>query len=129
MTLLRNIGQLATCPPDSVQQDAGLINDAALVFEGNRIVWVGSESELPESFSTHKVIDCGQKLVIPGLIDCHTHLCFGGWRSDEFEMRLQGRSYQEIAAGGGGIRSTVAATRSSTEHQLFDKVEHSHQIF
>jgi len=125
VTLLRNIGQLASCPPDSVQQDAGLINDAALVFEGNRIVWVGSESELPESFSTHKVIDCGQKLVIPGLIDCHTHLCFGGWRSDEFEMRLQGRSYQEIAAGGGGIRSTVAATRSSTEHQLFDKALHS----
>ena len=78
MTVLRNIGQLATCPADSVQQDAGLLTDAALVFDENGIKWVGSESLLPETFSDRESIDCGQKLVIPGLIDCHTHLCFGG---------------------------------------------------
>ena len=125
VTVLRNIGQLATCPADSVQQDAGLLTDAALVFDENGIKWVGSESLLPEAFSDGESVDCGQKLVIPGLIDCHTHLCFGGWRGDEFEMRLQGRSYQEIAAAGGGIRSTVAATRADSAEQLFDKALHA----
>ena len=121
MTVLRNISQLATCSADAEQQDAGLINDAALVFEDKRIVWTGTEQQLPEQFAAHESIDCGQRLVIPGLIDCHTHLCFGGWRGDEFEMRLQGRSYQEIAAAGGGIRSTVAATRAESPEELVSK--------
>ena len=120
-TVLRNIGQLATCPADAVQQDAGLIDNAALVFEGNKITWVGAEEQLPDQLGKLDFIDCGQRLVTPGLVDCHTHLCFGGWRGDEFEMRLQGRSYQEIAAAGGGIRSTVAATRSDSPVQLADK--------
>ena len=121
MTVLRNIGQLATCPADAAQQDAGLIDDAALVFEDNEIIWTGSESQLPEQFVAPDPIDCGHRLVIPGLIDCHTHLCFGGWRGDEFEQRLQGLSYQEIAAAGGGIRSTVTATRSDSAEQLRKK--------
>jgi imidazolonepropionase len=121
MTILRNISQLATCPADSVQQDAGLIDNAALVFENKRILWVGCEQQLPAKFIAHNSIDCGQRLVIPGLVDCHTHLCFGGWRGDEFEKRLQGFSYQEIAAAGGGIRSTVAATRSDSAEMLLDK--------
>ncbi len=125
MTVLRNIGQLATCPADAVQQDARLINNAALVYEDSGIVWVGSESQLPGSLVDHEFIDCGQRLVIPGLIDCHTHLCFGGWRGDEFEMRLQGHSYQDIAAAGGGIRSTVAATRAGSTKQLLEKALHS----
>ena len=86
MTVLRNIGQLATCPVDAVQQDAGLIDNAALVFEDNKITWVGAEQQLPDRFAKHDYIDCGQRLVTPGLIDCHTHLCFGGvpratWKS------------------------------------------------
>jgi imidazolonepropionase len=121
VTVLHNIGQLATCAAGSTQQDAGLINDAALVFEDGKIVWTGSAEQLPDSFISHDSVDCHQKLVIPGLIDCHTHLCFGGWRGDEFEMRLQGHSYQEIAAAGGGIRSTVASTRSDTLEQLKEK--------
>ena len=121
MTVLRNIGQLATCPAGTAQHDAGLIDDAALVFDQTGIVWVGGDSQLPETFAAHESIDCERRLVIPGLIDCHTHLCFGGWRADEFEMRLQGRSYQEIAAAGGGIRSTVAATRASRPEQLLAK--------
>lgn len=120
-TVLHNIGQLATCPADTAQQDAGLIDDAALVFGQGGILWAGSEAQLPEAFSGVASIDCGRRLVIPGLIDCHTHLCFGGWRGDEFEMRLQGRSYQEIAAAGGGIRSTVAATRANRPELLLDK--------
>jgi imidazolonepropionase len=121
MTVLRNISQLATCPADAAQQDAGLITDAALVFEDNRIVWVGAEQLLPERYAEDETVDCGGRLVIPGLIDCHTHLCFGGWRGDEFEMRLQGNSYQEIAAKGGGIRSTVAATRETSAQALSEK--------
>ena len=121
MTVLRNIGQLATCPNDAAQQDAGLISDAALVFEDRQITWVGQEKDLPAHHAKSESVDCGRRLVIPGLVDCHTHLCFGGWRGDEFEMRLKGLSYQEIAAAGGGIRSTVAATRSDSTEKLMDK--------
>jgi imidazolonepropionase len=120
-TVLRNIGQLATCSADADQQDAGLINDAALVYANNKIIWVGLEESLPAQFATAEAIDCGRRLVIPGLVDCHTHLCFGGWRGDEFEMRLRGQSYQEIADSGGGIRSTVAATRADSAEQLSAK--------
>ncbi|MCW8924741.1 MAG: imidazolonepropionase, partial [Xanthomonadales bacterium] len=125
MTILRNIGQLATCSPQATQQDAGLIADAALVFDGHDICWTGPETQLPKQFQGQDSIDCRQRLVIPGLVDCHTHLCFGGWRGDEFEMRLQGRSYQEIAAAGGGIRSTVAATRADSVESLIDKALHA----
>lgn len=121
VTVLRNIGQLVTCPADALQQDAGLIDNAALVFEGTKITWIGAEEQLPAQFARLDSFDCRQRLVTPGLVDCHTHLCFGGWRGDEFEMRLQGRSYQEIAAAGGGIRSTVAATRSDPAEKLADK--------
>ena len=127
MTVLRNIGQLATCPANAVQQDAGLINNAALVIENQQVAWVGSEAQLPDSFRGHETIDCGLRLVIPGLIDCHTHLSFGGWRGDEFEMHLQGYSYQEIAAAGGGIKSTVAATRREPADQLLEKAKQSLQ--
>lgn len=125
MTVLRNISQLATCPADFNQQDAGLIDNAALVFEDNRVIWVGQEQHLPGFYTGHDSIDCGQRLVIPGMIDCHTHLCFGGWRGDEFEKRLQGYSYQDIAADGGGIRATVSATRSDSAEQLLDKALHT----
>lgn len=118
MPVLRNIAQLATCPPGNPQNDAGLIDQAALAWRGERVQWVGPYRELPAEFRSEPVVDCGRGLVIPGLIDCHTHLCFGGWRSDEFELRLQGASYQEIAAAGGGIVRTLAATRGATVGDL-----------
>lgn len=118
MPLLRNISQLATCPPDYPQQDAGVIRNAALVWQDDRVSWVGPFTELPSRYRGEQVVDCEHRLVIPGLIDCHTHLCFGGWRGDEFELRLQGASYQEIAAAGGGIASTVAATRAASIGKL-----------
>jgi imidazolonepropionase len=123
MPVLRNISQLATCPANTAQNDAGLIANAALAWEGDTIQWVGPYLDLPDQYRHEKVFDCGRKLVIPGLIDCHTHLCFGGWRGDEFELRLQGASYQEIAAGGGGIASTVAATRGASLGELQRKAE------
>ena len=118
MPLLRNIAELATCPARGSQQDAGLIRNAALVYHQGRIEWAGPQQELPSRFQDMEIIDCDRKLVIPGLVDCHTHLCFGGWRGDEFEQRLAGASYQEIAASGGGIISTVSATRAASTGHL-----------
>jgi imidazolonepropionase len=121
MPVLRNISQLATCPAGNPQQDAGLIDNAALAWSGNTLSWVGPESDLPAQFAEESMIDCENRLVIPGLIDCHTHLCFGGWRGDEFQWRIEGASYQEIAAGGGGIASTVGATRATSAADLEHK--------
>jgi imidazolonepropionase len=123
MPVLRNIAQLATCPPDNPQQDAGLIGQAALAWRDGTIRWVGPYANLPAEFAEDPVTDCERRLVIPGLVDCHTHLCFGGWRGDEFEARLGGASYQEIAASGGGIVRTVAATRGASLGELQRKAQ------
>jgi imidazolonepropionase len=116
--VLVNISQLATCRAAGHQADVHAIEDAALVWDGDTIKWVGPEAELPAEFRNAKRLDAGRRLVIPGLIDCHTHLAFGGWRADEFEQRILGRSYLEIARGGGGIASTVRQTRAAGEEQL-----------
>jgi imidazolonepropionase len=121
MTVLTNIGQLATCPPDRPQADAGIIRDAAVAIREGIIEWCGPALDLPEAYQDDGFRDCEQKLVVPGLVDCHTHLAFGGWRGDEFEMRLCGASYQEIAAAGGGIASTVAETRKAGIDELEEK--------
>ena len=121
MDLLHNISQLATCPGAGKQEDIGSIADAALVWDSGEILWVGAESALPDEYRDALPQDCGGRLVIPGLIDCHTHLCFGGWRGDEFAQRIQGKSYLEIAAAGGGIASTVKATREASFPDLKHK--------
>lgn len=92
----------------------GLIPDAALLIEGETIAWIGPRSAAPKA----ETIDCQGKLITPGLIDAHTHLVFAGNRAAEFELRLQGASYEEIARAGGGILSTVTATRAATEDEL-----------
>ena len=99
----------------------GLIPSGAIVVEEDNIVWIGKNSEIPVQFDNHSIekIDCEMRLVTPGLIDCHTHLVYGGDRAREFEMRLEGASYEEIARSGGGINSTVKQTRSSSEEELF----------
>ena len=93
----------------------GLIPQAALVIEGERIAWAGSEAALTATGERH---DLGGRLVTPALIDCHTHTVFAGERSREFEMRMNGASYEEVARAGGGIVATVAATRAATEAEL-----------
>jgi imidazolonepropionase len=92
-----------------------LIDRGALVIEGGRILWAGPEAELSATGERH---DLGGRLVTPALIDCHTHVVFGGERAREFEMRLNGASYEEVARAGGGIVSTVAATRAASEDEL-----------
>lgn len=93
-----------------------IIEDAAIITEGERIVWIGPRAALPER--PVQRTDLGGAWVTPGFIDCHTHLVFGGDRSGEFEQRLNGVSYAEIAAAGGGIASTVRATREASEDEL-----------
>jgi imidazolonepropionase len=95
----------------------GAIRDGAVAIEAGRIVSVGATSHF-SSGNAHRVVDLGGKWITPGLIDCHTHLIYGGNRAAEFEMRMAGTSYVEIAAAGGGIRSTVTATRGASEQEL-----------
>jgi imidazolonepropionase len=95
-----------------------IIEDAAMVTAGSLIEWIGPRSEVPKA-GYAQVHDLQGAWVTPGLIDCHTHTVFGGNRSGEFEQRLQGVSYAEIAAKGGGIASTVRATRAASEDELF----------
>jgi len=105
---------------DDAADPWGLIARGAIVTEGERIVWVGPESALPATpDAPAEEHDLRGALVTPGLVDAHTHLVYGGHRAREFEMRLQGASYEEIARAGGGIRSTVAATRAADEESLF----------
>ena len=96
----------------------GLIADGALAMRDGCIAWVGDRCELPEHHHAAEVIDVDGRLITPGLIDCHTHLVFGGHRAHEFDLRLNGASYAQIAAAGGGIVSTVTATRSADEASL-----------
>ncbi len=96
----------------------GLIEDAAIVTSTGRIVWVGRNRDVPDWCAHIPNIGLGGALVTPALIDCHTHLVFGGDRSKEFAMRLSGATYEEIARAGGGIRSTVGATRSASDDEL-----------
>ena len=101
------------------QGNYSIIEDAALVTAGSLIEWIGPRSEVPAA-DYAQVHDLHGAWVTPGLIDCHTHTVFGGNRSGEFEQRLQGVSYADIAAQGGGIASTVRATRVASEDELFE---------
>jgi imidazolonepropionase len=118
MMVLGGIGQLATCRAPGGQGEIHVISDAALAWDEGRIVWVGQERELPSALHQARRIEAEGSLVIPGLIDCHTHLAFAGWRPDEFVQRIRGRSYLEIARARGGIAATVRATRAATADEL-----------
>jgi imidazolonepropionase len=115
------------CSAATMQSDAaqayGLIEDAAIVVEGELLAWVGPQSQLPREWDERceQSHDCGGALVTPGFVDCHTHLVYGGDRAHEFELRLGGASYEDIARAGGGIASTVTATRKATEAQLAEQ--------
>lgn len=96
----------------------GLIEDGAVAVEGERIAWAGSRRDLPAGASARREIDCGDGCITPGLVDPHTHAVYGGNRAAEFEQRLRGATYEEIAGRGGGILSTVRATRAAGEDAL-----------
>ena len=96
----------------------GLIEDGAVAIRGGRIAWAGPEGEVPADLRALPARSLGGRLVTPALIDCHTHTVFGGHRAREFELRLEGASYAEIARAGGGIVSTVSSTRAASEDDL-----------
>jgi imidazolonepropionase len=96
----------------------GAIRDAAVGVSGDRIAWVGPRRELPTGFEAKTVLSCAGDWLLPGLIDCHTHLVYAGNRANEFERRLNGATYADIAREGGGIAATVRATRAATEDDL-----------
>ena len=112
--LWRN-ARLATLRPGTPW---GLVERGALLTRGAGIAWVGAEVDLAANLPIEAEHDLSGALVTPGLVDCHTHLVYGGRRADEFELRLQGASYEQIARAGGGIRSTVAATRAAGDEAL-----------
>ncbi len=99
-------------------QGYGLIEGGALVIDGDQITFAGPMAEVPAAFGGLAPQDLGGKLVTPGLIDCHTHIVFAGDRAAEFELRLNGASYEQVARAGGGILSTVSATRAASEADL-----------
>ncbi len=120
--LIRNV-HLATMNPDTdMAEDEryGTLHHGAVLVDNGVIVWLGKETELPRNITATKTINGQQQWLTPGLIDCHTHLVYAGDRSREFEQRLEGVSYETIARQGGGIISTVNATRSVSEKQLVE---------
>ncbi len=108
----------------AAQADApyGAIEDGVVAARDGRIVFSGARADAPR-FDAAETTDCGRRWITPGLIDCHTHLVYGGDRAHEFELRLEGASYEEIARAGGGILSTVKATRAASAAELFDSAD------
>jgi len=98
--------------------DLGVIEPGLIAARDARIVYAGAQSDFPVHADAAERIDCAGRWITPGLVDCHTHLVFGGNRAHEFELRLKGASYEQIARAGGGIVSTVAATRAASEAEL-----------
>ncbi|MGN1055319.1 MAG: imidazolonepropionase, partial [Comamonas sp.] len=101
--------------PDVALNDG---DEGCIVVEHGRMVWVGPQHAVPEHYAHLPAHDGQQQLVTPGLVDCHTHLVYGGERANEFAMRLEGASYEAIARAGGGIVSSVKATREASEEAL-----------
>jgi imidazolonepropionase len=123
--IIRNAAQLV-CVAERMERvkrsqsmrDVAIIQNGALILQEERIQWIGHSSDLPSGRSDSDIIDATGKIVLPGLIDSHTHLVFAGSRENEFEERLQGKTYQEIAAGGGGINATVKEVRRASKNEL-----------
>ncbi|WFB11750.1 imidazolonepropionase [Streptomyces sp. LX-29] len=113
-TAIVNIAGLVTNDPEIGEGPLGLLKDAAVVIEGDRVAWVGPSSKVP---GTDNRVDAEGRAVIPGFVDSHSHLVFAGDRTEEFNARMSGRSYSA-----GGIRTTVAATRSASNNELHDNV-------
>ncbi len=132
-TIFENIGVLLTLSGAAekkgrhvTEQDLGILQNHSLIFSGEKILWVGPHKKIPKEFRIKKMktVNARDWTVLPGLVESHTHAVFAGSRSAEFEMRLQGKSYQEIATAGGGILSTVRATRQASPAELLKITQH-----
>ena len=129
--LFYNIGQLLTLRKCFKKQgrlinesDLDIVSDAYLVVSNGKVVWVGSKSEFKKvKIKISKKVDLSGRSVLPAFVESHTHTIFAGDRADEFEMRQQGASYQEIAAAGGGIQLTMKKTRAISEKELIKETK------
>lgn len=132
--IIEHAAELLTCPVDVAAdvltpaergpewRGLGLIPDGALAASGGRVIWVGPSAQIDrhvQRAAGARVVDATGKTVLPGLVECHTHLVFGGSRAHEFQLRAAGASYAQIAAAGGGIMSTVRATRAASDDELY----------
>jgi imidazolonepropionase len=118
------LATMAAGGPGSGRCGLGVVERGAVLSDGaGRIAFAGPEADLPADTPPTETIDCGGRWITPGLIDAHTHLVFGGDRAHEFELRLNGATYEEISRAGGGIVSTVAATRAASDEELFGSAE------
>ena len=120
MNRIENI-TIAQCLDQGVQADIHLLENATVVWQEDTIIWVGKTKEMPEQYEHSNIVFHTGGFLVPGLIDCHTHLAFGGWRADEFGERVSGTPYAEITKRGGGISSTVAETRAASKEELIEK--------
>ena len=129
--VVRHAGELLTCADAAGARGrdgaghgpaaVGLIADGAVAIAAGRILWVGPDAELADAVAvrpTTRVLDAGGRVVMPGLVECHTHVAFAGDRAAEYQLRVGGATYGEIAAAGGGILSTVRATRAASFEEL-----------
>ena len=128
MLLIKNIGTLQTpvgsCKHGGEKQGENLkLHNAAILVEDGLIKAITSDGSLPEGCENAEVIDAQGALVTPGLIDCHTHMVFGGYRQGEIPLKLRGASYLDILRAGGGILDTVGKTRAATEDELYEKTK------
>lgn len=137
MKALRNIKEILTLKAaykkegrHLTPEDSSIIKDGAIVYDEDKILWVGPETKFPSNFLNAQMIDCSDKVIIPEIVDSHTHAIFGGNRAEEYSMRLNGADYQEIAKAGGGILATSRGTNTLSEDQLFnetvEKIERIH---
>jgi len=128
--LIVNAAQLVTCasggqPKRGAQmRDLGIITDGAVAVKDGRILAVGTTADIRARYQSEQVIDASGRVVCPGFVDCHTHAVYAGDRLDDFESRIQGKTYMEILAAGGGIMSTARATRAATADELYALAAH-----
>lgn len=123
MPVLRDVGTLVTCAAGGGQGAVHPVADAAVAWRDGVVRWTGPADDLPAAWEGEPTLSADGALVVPGLVDAHTHLAFGGWRADEFVRRSAGESYADIAAGGGGIAATVARTRRASRAELVERSE------
>lgn len=126
-TLIRNLSQLATPTGTSARRgramrELTILEKPAILIEDGRFAFVGRESEMPRDVAIDDDIDARGATIVPGFVDSHTHIPFAGFRESEFNRRLQGETYEQIAATGGGIASTVRSTRAASEDELVTNV-------